>query len=65
MENPNLLILDEPVNGLDKDGVADMRKYLLDLKAQGKTVLIGTDVFRSLTRSGRTALASRRTTTII
>ena len=40
MENPDLLILDEPMNGLDKDGVADMRQYLLDLKAQGKTVLI-------------------------
>jgi len=40
MENPDLLILDEPMNGLDKEGVADMRKYLLDLKAQGKTILI-------------------------
>lgn len=40
MENPDLLILDEPMNGLDKDGVEDMRKYLLDLKAQGKTILI-------------------------
>lgn len=40
MEDPDLLILDEPMNGLDKDGVADMRKYLLDLKAQGKTILI-------------------------
>ena len=40
MENPDLLILDEPFNGLDKDGVADMRKYLLDLKEQGKTILI-------------------------
>ena len=40
MENPDLLILDEPMNGLDKDGVADMRQYLLDLKAQGKTILI-------------------------
>lgn len=40
MENPELLILDEPMNGLDKDGVADMRKYLLDLKQQGKTILI-------------------------
>ena len=29
MENPKILILDEPFNGLDKDGVADMRKYLL------------------------------------
>ena len=40
MENPDLLILDEPMNGLDKDGVADMREYLLDLKSQGKTILI-------------------------
>ena len=40
MEDPALLILDEPMNGLDKDGVADMRRYLLDLKAAGKTVLI-------------------------
>ncbi len=40
MENPDLLILDEPMNGLDKDGVADMRKYLLELKNQGKTILI-------------------------
>ena len=31
MENPELLILDVPLNGLDKDGVADMRQYLLDL----------------------------------
>lgn len=40
MENPDLLILDEPMNGLDKDGVADMRQYLLDLKSKGKTILI-------------------------
>lgn len=40
MENPDLLILDEPMNGLDKDGVKDMREYLLDLKEQGKTIII-------------------------
>ncbi len=40
MENPDLLILDEPMNGLDKGGVKDMRQYLLDLKLQGKTILI-------------------------
>lgn len=40
MEDPALLILDEPMNGLDKDGVADMRRYLLNLKEAGKTVLI-------------------------
>ncbi len=40
MEDPELLILDEPMNGLDKEGVADMRRYLLKLKEQGKTILI-------------------------
>lgn len=40
MEDPALLILDEPMNGLDKDGVADMRRYLLDLRTKGKTILI-------------------------
>ena len=40
MENPDLLILDEPFNGLDKDGVKDMREYLLSYKEKGKTILI-------------------------
>lgn len=40
MENPSILILDEPFNGLDKDGVLEMREHLLELKAQGKTMLI-------------------------
>ncbi len=40
MEDPDILILDEPMNGLDKDGVSDIRKYLLELKKQGKTILI-------------------------
>lgn len=40
MEDPDILILDEPMNGLDKDGVIEMRNYLLDLKRQGKTLLI-------------------------
>lgn len=40
MEDPDLLILDEPMNGLDKDGVGDMRKYLLNLKEHGKTIII-------------------------
>lgn len=40
MEDPEFLILDEPFNGLDKHGVADIRKLLLDLKAQGKTIIL-------------------------
>ena len=40
MENPGILILDEPFNGLDKEGVAEMREYLLEFKEEGKTILI-------------------------
>ena len=40
MEDPEFLILDEPFNGLDKHGVADIRKLLLGLKAQGQTILL-------------------------
>lgn len=40
MENPDILILDEPMNGLDNQGVEDIRRLLLDLKEQGKTILI-------------------------
>ena len=35
-----LLILDEPFNGLDKHGVEEIRELLLDLKAAGKTILL-------------------------
>ena len=40
MEDPRLLILDEPFNGLDKHGVAEIRELLLELKAAGKTILL-------------------------
>ena len=40
MENPDLLILDEPMSGLDKEGVSDMRGYLKLFREQGKTILI-------------------------
>ena len=40
MEDPSLLILDEPFNGLDKHAVMQMRKLLKELKAEGKTILL-------------------------
>ena len=40
MEDQKYLILDEPMNGLDKQGVEDVRKLLLQLKEQGKLILI-------------------------
>ena len=40
MESPDILILDEPMNGLDKHGVEDMRKLLVQLKEEGTTILV-------------------------
>ncbi len=40
MEDPSLLILDEPLNGLDKTGVAEMRALLKTLREEGKTILL-------------------------
>ncbi len=40
MENPDIMILDEPFNGLDKEGVLEMRGYFLEMKEAGKTILL-------------------------
>lgn len=40
MENPNNLILDEPFNGLDREGAKQMRELLLELKSKGKAILL-------------------------
>lgn len=40
MESPKLLLLDEPMNGLDKRGVQDIREILLGLKEEGVTVIM-------------------------
>lgn len=40
MEKPKLLILDEPMNGLDKEGVALIRNLFIELKREGVTILM-------------------------
>ena len=40
MEDPSLLILDEPFNGLDKHGVAEIRQLIRELRTEGKTILL-------------------------
>lgn len=48
MEDQRILILDEPFNGLDADGVGDIRKLLLEYKEQGKTVLIASHIAQDI-----------------
>lgn len=40
MEDPSILLLDEPMNGLDNEGVEEIRKLILDLKQNGKLIII-------------------------
>jgi ABC-2 type transport system ATP-binding protein len=40
IHDPQLIILDEPTNGLDPQGIADMRKMILDLRSEHKKTVI-------------------------
>lgn len=40
MENPDVLVLDEPFNGLDRQGVLEMREILLGMCEKGKNIVI-------------------------
>ncbi len=49
VHNPRLIILDEPTNGLDPQGIADMRNLILRLSKQmGKTVLVSSHLLSEI-----------------
>jgi ABC-2 type transport system ATP-binding protein len=48
LSSPDLLILDEPANGLDPAGIVEMRDLIKRLKAQGHTVLISSHVLHEI-----------------
>jgi ABC-2 type transport system ATP-binding protein len=48
MENPDILILDEPMNALDYDGVNEMREVFLKLKQQGKLILLASHIHEDI-----------------
>jgi len=49
--DPELLILDEPANGLDPEGVRWLRDFLRDLAAEGRTVLISSHVLAEVAQT--------------
>jgi len=48
MGNPDVLILDEPTNGLDPEGIAFMRNILIELAAEGKTIIIASHLLEEI-----------------
>jgi ABC-2 type transport system ATP-binding protein len=48
LNEPDFLIFDEPTNGLDPQGIADMRKLLIELGQSGKTILIASHLLNEM-----------------
>jgi len=50
MHEPQLLILDEPINGLDPEGIVEVRELLLDLVANGATVFLSSHLLSEIAK---------------
>jgi ABC-2 type transport system ATP-binding protein len=48
LPNPDLLVLDEPANGLDPEGIMEMRELLRTLHADGKTIFVSSHLLGEL-----------------
>ncbi|MDR0802626.1 ATP-binding cassette domain-containing protein [Fluviicola sp.] len=44
LSDPEVLVLDEPTNGLDPEGIAEIRELILNIAAQGKTIILASHI---------------------
>jgi ABC-2 type transport system ATP-binding protein len=51
LADPPILILDEPVNGLDPAGIAEIRDLLIDLAAGGRTILVSSHLLTEVEKT--------------
>ena len=51
LHDPAVLVLDEPTNGLDPGGIAELRRLLAGLAAEGKTVVVSSHLLSEVERS--------------
>ncbi len=50
MHQPRLLILDEPINGLDPEGIVEVRELLRELAANGATVFLSSHILGEISK---------------
>lgn len=51
INNPSTLILDEPLNGLDPEGVFEMRELIVGLKEEGKTIFLSSHILSEMQKT--------------
>ncbi|WP_343748225.1 ATP-binding cassette domain-containing protein [Fluviicola sp.] len=64
LSDPEVLVLDEPTNGLDPMGIVDIRRLILNLKEEGKTIVIASHILDEMEKICTDVIIMRKGTII-